>query len=246
MQLCRLLETNALGQVKVQRYDVFLTPAVKAGLPAGASEVTLWRVGAGGGGANPKAHPLSLYSVQSIQPIRLGKGMVLPERIAAYEVRDQPCRPAPFPEFAACLSQHQLFCSVALLHLEMHINPFDTQPCHCALPTPKMVQERHETRHALISRAGPCDFFRLHFCSQVCHIPFSRHGGHAVTVADFCCAGLLCLHAHRMPVSGRVCLIAELTPCAEKPSPPPHARCSAGKAFLSSTGKDRTLGGHWS
>ena len=84
----------------MQRYDVFLTPTVEAALPAGASEVTLWRPGAGGAGAKPKAHPLSLYSVQSILPIRLGKGMVLPERIAAYEVQQQPCWPTSFSDFA--------------------------------------------------------------------------------------------------------------------------------------------------
>ena len=77
-------------QVKVQRFDVFLTPSVEASLPVDAAEVTLWRPGACGGTANPKAHPLSLYSVQSVWPIRLGKSMVLPERIAAYEVRYLP------------------------------------------------------------------------------------------------------------------------------------------------------------
>lgn len=74
----------------MQRFDVFLTPTVEAALPVDAAEVTLWRPGACGGVASPKAHPLSLYSVQSIWPIRLGKSMVLPERIAAYEARYLP------------------------------------------------------------------------------------------------------------------------------------------------------------
>ena len=72
-------------QINVERYDVFLTPEVDASLPGGAGEVSLWRTG-----APPKQHPLSLYGTRSVGAIKLGKGLVNPERIAAYEARALP------------------------------------------------------------------------------------------------------------------------------------------------------------
>lgn len=75
-------------QINVERYDVFLTPEVDASLPGGAGEVSLWRTGARG--APPKQHPLSLYGTRSVGAIKLGKGLVNPERIAAYEARALP------------------------------------------------------------------------------------------------------------------------------------------------------------
>ena len=89
-------------QVKVERYNVFLTPEAVALLPKGEPEVGLWRLR--GRGAKHAEHPLKLYGIRSVGPIKLGKGLVVPERIAAYEVCPMPhmSRSA----FAASLTCH--------------------------------------------------------------------------------------------------------------------------------------------
>jgi len=72
----------------VERYDVFLTPEAEAVLPEDGPEVGLWRLR--GRGAKLTEHPLKMYGIRSVGPIRLGKGMVVPERLAAYEARPLP------------------------------------------------------------------------------------------------------------------------------------------------------------
>lgn len=71
-------------QVSVRRFDVFLTPEAAAALPQDLSEASLWRLHRRGA---HKEHPLLLYGIRAVSPIKNGKGMVLPERVAAYEAR---------------------------------------------------------------------------------------------------------------------------------------------------------------
>jgi hypothetical protein len=74
------------AQVKVERFDVFLTPEAEAALPAGAAgELALWRAGA-------RPHPLTHYGIRSVGPIKLGKGLIDPERVASYEARARALR----------------------------------------------------------------------------------------------------------------------------------------------------------
>jgi len=69
------------AQVKVERYDVYLTPEAEAALPAGAAgEVDLWRAGV-------RPHPLTQYGVRNVAPLKLGKGLIDPEFVASYEAR---------------------------------------------------------------------------------------------------------------------------------------------------------------
>ena len=86
-----LTRALARAQIRVSRYDVFASPAAEAALPRGAAEVALWRPGALRDfrirGVGPDAHPLALYSVRSVGPIKLGKSMVNPDRTAAFEAR---------------------------------------------------------------------------------------------------------------------------------------------------------------
>ncbi len=89
MLACQLYENHVSrrAQVKVERFDVFLTPEAEAALPAGASgELALWRAG-----AHP--HPLTHYGIRSVGPIKLGKGLIDPERVASYEARAGPAQP---------------------------------------------------------------------------------------------------------------------------------------------------------
>ena len=67
------------------RYDAFSErdPAVQnASLPQGERDLSLWLHRAPG-----EPHPLELYRWRSARPIALGKNMVDPARVAAYEVR---------------------------------------------------------------------------------------------------------------------------------------------------------------
>ena len=69
------------------RYDAFSErdPAVRnASLPPGEQDLGLWLHRAPG-----EPHPLELSRWRSAKPIALGKNMVDPERVAAYEVRAQ-------------------------------------------------------------------------------------------------------------------------------------------------------------
>lgn len=72
----------------MERYDVFLTPEAKAALPKEGPEVGLWRLR--GRAAKFTEHPLKMYGIRSVGPIKLGKGLVVPERVAAYEARPLP------------------------------------------------------------------------------------------------------------------------------------------------------------
>ena len=67
------------------RYDAFSErdPAVRdASLPQGERDLSLWLHRAPG-----EPHPLEHYRWRSSRPIALGKDMVDPARMAAYEVR---------------------------------------------------------------------------------------------------------------------------------------------------------------
>ncbi len=75
------------AQVAVRRYDVYLGPAASRALPAGAAETSLWR--ADERAARPAPHPLSLYSLQALQPNSHGKTMVDPEHVATFEARSR-------------------------------------------------------------------------------------------------------------------------------------------------------------
>ena len=79
------------AQVKVQRFDVFLTPEAEKAVPARAPQASLWLPGAlehiRVEGAGPAVHPLALYGIRSQGAIRQGKSLVDPERTAAYEAR---------------------------------------------------------------------------------------------------------------------------------------------------------------
>ena len=74
-------------QVQVSRYDVFMTPEAEAALPQATPEASLWRLR---GRGSHKEHPLLLYGIRAVSPIKDGKGMVLPEQVAAYEARASP------------------------------------------------------------------------------------------------------------------------------------------------------------
>ena len=86
-----MLTRGVRAQIRVSRYDVFASREAEAALPRGAAEVALWRPGALGElkvrGASPDTHPLALYSIRSVGPIKLGKSMVDPDRTAAFEAR---------------------------------------------------------------------------------------------------------------------------------------------------------------
>ncbi len=75
-------------QVTVMRYDAFSErdPAVQNASLPGERDLSLWLQRAPG-----EPHPLQLYRWRSARPITLGKNMVDPERVAAYEVRIVPC-----------------------------------------------------------------------------------------------------------------------------------------------------------
>ena len=118
-----LRQMLARAQIQVSRYDVFASPAAEAALPRGAAEVALWRPGALGGlkirGVASGTHPLALYSVRSVGPIKLGKSMVNPDRTAAFEVRATSscsgCPPGLGPYQAApCTAAHQALLSCRL------------------------------------------------------------------------------------------------------------------------------------
>ena len=88
----------------MERYDVFLTPEAEAKLPKEGLEVGLWRLR--GLRATPTKHPLKMYGIRSVGPIRIGKGMVVPERLAAYEAPPLPSMSC----FALCWLRGRHLC----------------------------------------------------------------------------------------------------------------------------------------
>jgi len=125
------------AQVKVERYDVYLTPEAEAALPAGAAgEVDLWRAGV-------RPHPLTQYGVRNVAPLKLGKGLIDPEFVASYEARARAqshVTPVSCPAWRCRLLQGK--------------NQANT--CLCCI---RLAQVHRRPARALPSRAvgaGPC------------------------------------------------------------------------------------------
>ena len=92
----------ARAQVKVQRFDVFLTPEAERLVPARAPQASLWLPGAlerinPKEGVGPGQHPLALYGIRSKGAIRQGKSLADPERTAAFEARRAQTLRGPKP-----------------------------------------------------------------------------------------------------------------------------------------------------